>query len=572
MKGLMMDYQLLIKGIMNHAMRTFSDQEVVTRLVEGGIHRYTYGDSYKRMCQLANALKKMGVKQGDRVGVMGWNTHRQLELYYAISCMGAVCHTINPRLGPENAEYVINHAGDSVMFYDTTFLPLIEALAPKLKTVKKYCVLTDKANNPTSKVKSLVYEDLIAGESEDYNWPDFDENTACAMCYTSGTTGKPKGVLYSHRSTVIQAMVTSLPTSFGAELSDVILPVVPMFHVNAWNVPYSALMGGIKLVFPGPGLDGASLYELMESEKVTYALGVPTVWLNLLNYVNDNNLSFSSMKYSLIGGSALPEKIIRGFDKLGVRCRQGWGMTEMSPTGTTNFEPVGFYDLPIDERIPYQLKQGKALPFVDMRIMSDDGKVVPNDGETSGNLQVRGPSVLSGYYNHSENILTRDGWFDTGDVATIDETGMLLITDRAKDVIKSGGEWISTIDIENAALSHPDVAQAAVIGMPHPKWDERPLLIVQLNEGAAPDLAEILQSVKDQLPKISWPDDIQVVDEIPLGATGKVLKTKLREVFKDYVLPDLRANGGPSTSASASVEGEAKGKSGGLPFLKRKGR
>ena len=569
MKGLMMDTPLLIKGIMHHAMRTFADQEIVTSLVEGGIHRYTYRDSYKRMCQLANALTKMGVKKGDRIGVMGWNTHRQLELYYAISCIGAICHTINPRLGPENATYVINHAGDSVLFYDKTFEPLAEALKPHLKSVKTYCILSDKENAGKSKLKPKIYEELIAGEPESFDWPDFDENTASAMCYTSGTTGKPKGVLYSHRSTVIQALITSLPTSFGAELSDVVLPVVPMFHVNAWNVPYSALMGGMKMVFPGPGLDGESLYNLMEAEGVTYALGVPTVWLNLLNYVNGNKKTFSTLKCSLIGGSALPEKIIRGYDEHGVRCRQGWGMTEMSPTGTTNFEPVGFYDKPIDERIPYQLKQGKALPFVDMRIVSDEGEIIPHDGETSGNLQVRGPCVLSAYYKHDEQTLTPDGWFDTGDVALIDDEGMLLITDRAKDVIKSGGEWISTIDIENAALSHADVAQAAVIGMPHPKWDERPLLIVEIAEGKDPDLQEILQFVRDQLPKLSWPDDIQVVDEIPLGATGKVLKTKLREVFKDYILPDLREGAGSDGSKkNLSVE-ERKGLSP-LPFLRRR--
>ncbi|MCI5045706.1 MAG: long-chain fatty acid--CoA ligase [Aquisalinus sp.] len=573
MQGLMMDYPLLIKGIMKHALRTFPEQEIVTRLVEGGIHRYTYADSYKRMCQAAQALQDMGVQKGDRVAVMGWNTHRQLELYYAISCIGAICHTINPRLGPENADYVINHAGDSVLFYDTTFQPLVEALAPGLKTVKKYIVLTDAANNPETTIKAETYEALIAGKPEEFDWPDFDENTASAMCYTSGTTGKPKGVLYSHRSTVIQAMVTSLPTSFGAELSDVVLPVVPMFHVNAWNVPYSALMGGMKLVFPGPGLDGANLHELMETEGVTYALGVPTVWLNLLNYVESEGKTFSTLKCSLIGGSALPEKIIRGYDKHGVRCRQGWGMTEMSPTGTTNFEPVGFYDQPIDERIPYQLKQGKALPYVDMRIVSDEGKILPHDGNESGHLQVRGPSVLKAYYNHDKDILTPDGWFDTGDVATIDETGMLLITDRAKDVIKSGGEWISTIDIENAALSHEAVAQAAVIGMPHPKWDERPLLIVELVPGAAVDPQDILQFVKDQLSKISWPDDIQVVDEIPLGATGKVLKTKLREMFHDYVLPDLREGGATPTTASASAtDVEPEKKKSGFPFLRRKGK
>lgn len=543
MQGLMMAYPLLIKSILNHAVRTFADQEIVTRLVEGGDHRYTYADCYKRICQAAHALKAMGVKEGDRIGVMGWNTHRQLELYYAISCIGAVCHTINPRLGPENANYVINHAGDSILLYDTTFEPLVAALRSGLTTVKHFVVLTDKQNLPKSSIKAAAYEDLLRGQPDHYEWPTLDENAASAMCYTSGTTGKPKGVLYSHRSTVMQTFMTSLSTSFGADYSDVVLPVVPMFHVNAWNVPYSALMSGLKLVLPGAGLDGANLFSLMEQEKVTFALGVPTIWLNLLNYVESEGKRFSTLEYTLVGGAALPEAIIRGYERLGVKCRQGWGMTEMSPTGTTNFEPIGFYDQPIDERIPYQLKQGRALPFVDMRIVGEDGAPLPHDGVTPGNLQVQGPCVLSAYYKHDAPTLTEDGWFDTGDVATIDQTGMLTITDRSKDVIKSGGEWISTIDIENVALLHPDVAQAAVIGMPHPKWDERPLLIVELVANSAADPQDILSFVRERLPKLSWPDDIQVVDEIPLGATGKVLKTKLREMFKDYVLPELRGDG-----------------------------
>lgn len=544
MQGLMMAYPLLIKSILNHAVRTFADQEIVTRLVEGGDHRYTYADCYKRICQAAHALKAMGVKEGDRIGVMGWNTHRQLELYYAISCIGAVCHTINPRLGPENANYVINHAGDSVLLYDTTFEPLVAALKDGLTTVKHFVVLTDKQNLPKSGFKTAAYEDLLRGKPDHYDWPTLDENAASAMCYTSGTTGKPKGVLYSHRSTVMQTFMTSLSTSFGADYTDVVLPVVPMFHVNAWNVPYSALMSGLKLVLPGAGLDGANLHSLMEQEKVTFALGVPTIWLNLLNYIESESKRFSTLEYTLVGGAALPEAIIRGYERLGVKCRQGWGMTEMSPTGTTNFEPIGFYDQPIDERIPYQLKQGRALPFVDMRVVGEDGAPLPHDGVTPGNLQVQGPCVLSAYYKHDAPTLTEDGWFDTGDVATIDKSGMLTITDRSKDVIKSGGEWISTIDIENVALLHPDVAQAAVIGMPHPKWDERPLLIAELVANSTVDPQEILSFVRERLPKLSWPDDIQIVDEIPLGATGKVLKTKLREMFKDYILPELRADGG----------------------------
>lgn len=546
MQGLMMDTPLLVTGILRHALRTTPDQEVVTRLVEGGMHRYTFRDLGGRVAKLANALIKMGVKTGDRVGVMGWNTHRQLELYYAIAGVGAVCHTINPRLGPENAAYVMNHAGDTVLVFDETFAPLAEGLAPHLKTVKQYVAMTPEGAGVTVGGKEVAtYEGLLKKEPDHFDWPDLDENTACGLCYTSGTTGQPKGVLYSHRSMVLHAMVTSLPTSFGSGPTDVVLPVVPMFHVNAWGVPYTALMLGMKLVMPGPGLDGPSLYEMIEAEKVTYALGVPTVWLNLLAHLEANDLSFSTLKYSLIGGAALSERLIEGYEKYGVKTRQGWGMTEMSPTGTVNSEDEGFYDLPREERITLQLRQGKAVPFIDMRLVDDAGNILPHDGESDGHLHVRGPWVLSAYYNHDEPTLTEDGWFDTGDVALIHPDGRMQITDRAKDVIKSGGEWISTIDIENAALSHPAVVQAAAVGMPHPKWDERPLLIVQLAEGQTADPQEILAFVKERLPKISWPDDVQIVDEIPIGATGKVLKTKLREQFRDYVLPGL------STSASA---------------------
>ncbi|MEM9421835.1 MAG: AMP-binding protein, partial [Pseudomonadota bacterium] len=387
-----------------------------------------------------------------------------------------------------------------------------------------------------------TYEALIKDEVDTFEWPNLDENTACSLCYTSGTTGKPKGVLYSHRALVLHSLTTSLPSSFGTTSEDVILPVVPMFHVNAWGVPYSALLGGCKLVLPGPGMDGESLHTLMEEEKVTYSLGVPTVWLNLLAYVEGNNLSFSTLKYSLVGGAALSERIIEGFEALGVRTRQGWGMTEMSPTGTVNSEEPGFYDQPKEKRLALQLRQGKAIPFVEMRLVDDEGKPLPHDGEHDGHLHVRGPWVLSSYYEHDEQTLTDDGWFDTGDVAVVHPDGRMQITDRAKDVIKSGGEWLSTIDIENAALSHPAVVQAAAVGMPHPKWDERPLLIVQLAEGQSAEPVEILEFVKKSLPKISWPDDVQIVEEIPIGATGKVLKTKLREVFKDYVLPTASAS------------------------------
>ena len=541
MLGLMQTAPLLLTDIMRHALRRTPDQEIVTRLVEGGIHRYTYRDCGARIAQLAHALRELGIGEGDRVGVIGWNTHRQLELYYALAGIGAVCHTVNPRLGPENAGYVMAHAGDKAVFYDATFAPLAAGLAPYLKSVEHYVELCPAGAVSQNNLKALSYEALIEGKPTTYAWPVLDENTACAMCYTSGTTGKPKGVLYSHRALVLQSMTSCLPTALGCEQDDVVLPVVPMFHVNAWGVPYSAFLLGFKLVLPGPGLDGASLHEMFINEGVTYALGVPTVWLNLLTHIEQNGLDFGKLKYTLIGGAALSERIIRGYAKYGVRCRQGWGMTEMSPLGTVNMEPPGLYDRPEKEQLEFLMRQGQPMPFVDMRIVDSEGHELPWDGESEGHLQVKGPWIIDRYYGMEDSALTMDGWFDTGDVAVMHPNAQMQITDRAKDVIKSGGEWISSIDIENAALNHPDVVQAAALAMPHPKWDERPLLVVQLKPGANGDLDAIKTFVNEQLPKISAVDDVQVVPEIPLGATGKVLKTKLREHFKDYVLPTASA-------------------------------
>ena len=538
MKGLMMDRPLLTTEILKHANRNFRATEIVTRTVEGPIHRYTIADSYRRICRLANALKRLGVKHGDRVGVIGWNTYRQFEMYYAVGGIGAVLHTVNPRLGPDNAAFVINHAEDDCLFYDTTFAPLVSALRGKLKTVKKFILLTDDGHAQEAGTGDPSYEALIAGEADEFDWPEFDENTAVAMCYTSGTTGDPKGVVYSHRSCVIQTFGSCLPTALGCREGDVLLPVVPMFHVNAWNTPYSALMIGLKQVFPGPKLDGESLFEMLESEKVTYSLGVPTVWLGLLQYMEKSGRTLPHLVKGLCGGSALPEALIRGFEKHGIELQQGWGMTEMSPIGTVNVLPPSIMALPQDERIKYQLKAGRSLPFVDMRIVSEDGRELPRDGVSDGRLQVRGPSIVGAYFKAGEQTLTADGWFDTGDVAVIDADGFLQITDRAKDVIKTGGEWVSSIDIENAALLHPDVANAAVIGVPHPRWQERPLLIIVPRDGENPDGDGIKAFLKGKLDKIAWPDAVEFVTELPLGATGKVLKTELRKKFKGYTLPD----------------------------------
>ena len=540
MHGLMMNMPLLISSLIRHASEHHSDTEIVSRLTEGGIHRYTYSDAHTRSRQLANALLKLGIKPSDRVGTLAWNGFRHFETYFAVSGMGAVLHTINPRLFPEQIAYIVNHADDQYVFFDITFAPLIDAIAPHCEKVKGWVAMTDRAHLPAMETSGvLCYEELIAASSDQYEWPILDENTASSLCYTSGTTGNPKGVLYSHRTTILHTYAIALPDVMNLSARDVILPVVPMFHVNAWGTPYACAMVGAKIVFPGAGLDGASLHELFENEGVTLSAGVPTVWLGLLNYVKQNNLKFSTMNRTVIGGSACPPAMIKTFqDDYGVRVLHAWGITELSPLGTLNTFKEKHFKLSEAERFAIQQKQGRAIFGVEMRIVGSDGKDLPHDGKAFGDLLVRGPWIVREYFkSEGGNPLTPDGWFPTGDVATIDPDGFMQITDRSKDVIKSGGEWISSIDLENLALAHPDVAEAAVIGIVHPKWDERPLLIVVKKAGAVVSKDDLLKFFEGKIAKWWMPDDVAFVDQLPHTATGKLLKTKLREDFKDYRLP-----------------------------------
>jgi len=544
MLGQMMDMPLLVSSILRHAARHHGETEVVSRRVEGDIHRYTYARCEQRARQLASALQKAGVGPGERVATIAWNGYRHLELYYGVGGMGSVIHTINPRLHPEQIAWIVNHAEDRIVAFDATFLPLIEAVAPRCPNVKQWLAMVDAERQPASdKVHGLGnYEHFIATGDTDWTWPSFDENTAVALCYTSGTTGHPKGALYSNRSTVLHAYGAALPDAMAASARDAILPVVPMFHVNAWGIPFAAPMVGAKLVLPGPQLDGKSLYELFEAEGVTFAAGVPTVWLGLLGHLEANNLRFSSLNRTVIGGSACPPAMIKSFkEKYDVDVIHAWGMTEMSPLGTLSRLQNKHLSLPADGQRKLLEKQGHTVFGVDMKIVDDNGNDLPWNGETYGNLLVRGPWVIQRYFREDADPLEYDsegeGWFPTGDVATIDEDGFMHITDRSKDVIKSGGEWISSIELENLAIAHPAVANAAVIGVAHPKWDERPLLIVARKPGAEVTAADILSIYEGRVAKWWTPDDVQFVESIPLGATGKILKTKLREQFKDYHLP-----------------------------------
>lgn len=545
MQGLMQDQQLLISSLIEFANRFHGDAEIVSRRVEGDIHRYTYRDLTARAKQLANALDGLKLAHGDRVASLAWNGYRHMEMYYGVSGSGRVLHTINPRLHPEQIAWIVNHAEDQVLCFDISFLPLIQAVHAKCPTVRQWVALCDADKLPAdSGIPGLVsYEAWIAGQSKNYRWPQLDENTASSMCYTSGTTGNPKAVLYSHRSSVLHAYGAALPDVMSLSARDAVLPVVPMFHVNAWGLPYSAALTGAKVVFPGPALDGKSLYELIEAEGVTFAAGVPTVWQMLLTHMQQGGLKFSHLNRTVIGGSACPPAMIDTFeDTYGVRVLHAWGMTEMSPLGTLGTLKNKHLALPKEQQRKILQKQGRPIYGVDMRIVDSDGRDQPWDGKACGDLLVRGPWILDTYYKGASPLVKDEegrGWFPTGDVATIDPDGYMQITDRTKDVIKSGGEWISSIDIENIAMGHPAVAMAACIGMPHPKWDERPIVAVARKAGAEVSREELLAFFDGKTAKWQIPDDVVFVDAIPLGATGKMLKTKLREQLAGYKLPGL---------------------------------
>ena len=545
MNGSMMQLPLLISSLLVHAERHHPEQEVVSRRTEGDVHRYTYRDMAQRARQLAKAVAALGVQPGERVATLAWNGYRHMELYYGVSGSGRVLHTLNPRLHPDQVVYIADHAEDQVLFFDLTFLPLVQAVAGRTKTVKHWVLMSDRAHMPgDDKVPNLLcYEDLLAAQDDAYVWPEFDENTASSLCYTSGTTGNPKGALYSHRSTVLHTMAAALPDCLGASATDTILPVVPMFHVNSWGIVYLAPMTGAKLVLPGAGLDGKSLYELFEAEGVTISAGVPTVWQGLLAYVEAGGLKFSTMRKSAIGGSACPPAMIKKFrDDYDVHVVHAWGMTEMSPIGTAAaFKPQHLKQTP-EERLAVSASQGRAIFGVDMKIVGEDGAELPWDGQASGDLLVRGPWIISNYFKgEGGEPLVQDaaghGWFPTGDVARISAEGYMQITDRSKDVIKSGGEWIGSIDLENIAMAHPAVAMAACVAAFHPKWDERPLLVVMKKPGAEVTREELLAFYEGKIAKWWTPDDVVFVDAIPLGATGKMQKNKLRELLKDHKLP-----------------------------------
>ena len=543
MFGLMQQQSLLISSLIDFAEKHHGDGEIISRRVEGDIHRSSWAQVARRARQVANALDGMGLAQSDRIGTLAWNGYRHLELYFGVSGSGRVLHTINPRLHPEQIAWIVNHAEDQVLCFDLTFLPLVQAVHAKCPTVRQWVALCDADKLPADAgVGNLIsYEAWMGQQPNTYSWPQLDENTASSLCYTSGTTGNPKGALYSHRSTILHAYAAALPDVMGVSARDAILPVVPMFHVNAWGIPYNAAMTGAKLVFPGPALDGKSVYELIKAEGVTFAAGVPTVWQMLLGHMKPSGLKFSTLKRTVIGGSACPPAMIDAFrEDYGVDVLHAWGMTELSPLGTLCTLKNKHLKLPAQEQMKLRLKQGRCIFGIDMKIVDSNGQALPHDGKSAGDLLVKGPWVVAGYFKHEGGDPLVDGWFPTGDVATIDADGFMQITDRSKDVVKSGGEWISSIDVENIAMAHPAVAMAACIGVKHPKWDERPIVCVVKKPGTEVTREELLAFYEGRTAKWQIPDDVVFMDAIPIGATGKMLKTRLREQLADYTLPDQR--------------------------------
>jgi fatty-acyl-CoA synthase len=531
--GLMMDRPLLISGIIEHATAQFGNVEIVSRETHGPMFRYTYAQCAARARKLANALNALGLEAGNAVGSIAWNNHRHMEAYYAVSGSGMVMHTCNPRLQPQQLIYIINHAEDRVVLFDATFAPLIQGIASHCQSVKAWVCLSDAANMPVidGVANVLCYEDLIGPHAEQFDWPDFDERTGAALCYTSGTTGLPKGVLYSHRAIVLNAMSGCMPAVLGSSTKDTVLPVVPMFHINAWCIPYGTPMIGARLVLPGPRLDGASLYELMESERVTISAGVPTIWMALMQHMETNKLKLSTMRRTLVGGSAMPVALIAKFaDEYDVEVRHGWGMTETTAAATTSMLDASELGLPTAERHAIVAKQGKSMYGVEIKVVDDNGTTLPRDGSSQGELLIRGQWVISSYFKAEQSPL-QNGWFPTGDIATIDADGRMQIRDRAKDVIKSGGEWISSIDLENAALAHTGVAMAAVIGIKHPKWEERPLLLIVRKPDSHVTREELLEFLSTRVAKWWVPDDVLFVDALPVGGTGKVQKNELRQKY-----------------------------------------
>ncbi|EUC14469.1 3-(methylthio)propionyl-CoA ligase [Paraburkholderia hospita] len=538
--GQMMDVPLTVSSLLAHASRHFGSTEIVSKRIEGDVHRYTYRDCEKRAKQFAQALIALGVEAGDRIGTLAWNGYRHLETYYGTTGFGAVCHTINPRLFPDQIAYIVNHADDRYVLFDITFTPLVDVLAAQCPNVRGWIALTDEAHMPRMSTAASSYEALLTQHDGKFEWPAIDERCASNLCYTSGTTGNPKGALYSHRSTVLHAFGASLPDAMGLSARDSVLPVVPMFHVNAWGIPHAAPLTGAKLVFPGKDLDGKSLFELMEAERVTYSAGVPTVWLGLLNYVREAGVRFSTLSRTVIGGSACPPTMLRMFrDDYGVEAIHGWGMTEMSPVGTLSNLTWEQTRRSPDEQRRLLEKQGHVIYGVDMKIVGDGGRELPWDGVAFGNLHVRGPWVIDRYFRSDVSPLV-DGWLPTGDVATIDCDGFMRITDRSKDLIKSGSEWISSIEIENLAVAHPAVAEAACIACAHPKWTERPLLVIVKHPVCDVTREELLGFYEGKVARWWIPDDVVFVDELPHTATGKLNKLKLREQFRDHILPTAR--------------------------------